>query len=90
MRCATVRLLVCIAVLAGTDNILTSNEYTRKRMFSTMAKFLMDKHLETRKYGERLFKMFKRNKYFEEAFYRDVDMDIIEKLGKSLLRLNRK
>lgn len=50
VRTATIRLLVCAVVIAGTENILNQNssEHTRKRLFLNMVKFLEDKNLEAR------------------------------------------
>ncbi|GJQ82053.1 hypothetical protein Trydic_g6927 [Trypoxylus dichotomus] len=64
VRSATVRLIICAVVIAGPDLILNpvSNEHTRKRIFNNMMRFLEDKNLETRKYGERLYKVLSKER----------------------------
>lgn len=50
VRTATVRLVVCAVVIAGTENILnpTNSEQTRKKIFYYLPKFVEDKNLEVR------------------------------------------
>lgn len=50
VRSATARLLVCIVVIAGSENILSpnSNDHTKRRLITNMVKFLDDKCSETR------------------------------------------
>uniref|UniRef100_A0A182MH30 CLASP N-terminal domain-containing protein n=1 Tax=Anopheles culicifacies TaxID=139723 RepID=A0A182MH30_9DIPT len=86
VRTATARLLVCICVVSGLDAILgtTANTRTRKTILSMLAKFLTDKNLETRKFGERLYRMLRKHKFFDEYFYKDMDNNLRTNLKRVL------
>ncbi|XP_052888654.1 uncharacterized protein LOC128297125 [Anopheles moucheti] len=86
VRTATARLLVCICVVSGLDAILgtTANTRTRKTILSMLAKFLTDKNLETRKFGERLYRMLRKHKFFDEYFYKDMDNNLRTNLKRAL------
>uniref|UniRef100_A0A182N5I5 CLASP_N domain-containing protein n=1 Tax=Anopheles dirus TaxID=7168 RepID=A0A182N5I5_9DIPT len=86
VRTATARLLVCVCVVAGLDAILgtTANTRTRKTILSMLAKFLTDKNLETRKFGERLYRMLRKHKFFDEYFYKDMDSNLRTNLKRVL------
>ncbi|XP_065074241.1 uncharacterized protein LOC135698278 [Ochlerotatus camptorhynchus] len=86
VRIATARLLVCICALSGLDAILgtNANPRTRKAILTMLAKFLTDKNLETRKYGERLYKMLRKHKFFNEYFYKDMDSNCKANLKRTL------
>uniref|UniRef100_A0A8W7PL88 CLASP N-terminal domain-containing protein n=1 Tax=Anopheles coluzzii TaxID=1518534 RepID=A0A8W7PL88_ANOCL len=86
VRTATARLLVCICVVAGLDAILgtTANTRTRKTILTMLAKFLTDKNLETRKFGERLYRMLRKHKFFDEYFYKDMDNNLRTNLKRAL------
>uniref|UniRef100_A0A182QLJ2 Uncharacterized protein n=1 Tax=Anopheles farauti TaxID=69004 RepID=A0A182QLJ2_9DIPT len=86
VRTATARLLVCVCVVAGLDAILgtTANTRTRKIILSMLAKFLTDKNLETRKFGERLYRMLRKHKFFDEYFYKDMDSNLRTNLKRVL------
>ncbi|XP_053698651.1 uncharacterized protein LOC128745599 [Sabethes cyaneus] len=89
VRIATARLLVCICALSGLDAILGTyaNPRTRKAILGMLAKFLTDKNLETRKFGERLYKMLRKHKFFNEYFYKDMDSNCksnLKRVFKSL------
>ncbi|XP_035891443.1 uncharacterized protein LOC118502849 isoform X1 [Anopheles stephensi] len=86
VRTATARLLVCICVVSGLDAILgtTANTRTRKTILSMLAKFLTDKNMETRKFGERLYRMLRKHKFFDEYFYKDMDNNLRTNLKRVL------
>ncbi|XP_001648160.2 uncharacterized protein LOC5563844 [Aedes aegypti] len=86
VRTATARLLVCICALSGLDAILgtNANPRTRKAILSMLAKFLTDKNLETRKFGERMYKMLRKHKFFNEYFYKDMDSNCKNNLKRML------
>ncbi|XP_001847337.2 uncharacterized protein LOC6037423 [Culex quinquefasciatus] len=86
VRTATARLLVCICALSGLDAILGTNASprTRKEILTMLAKFLTDKNLETRKFGERLYKMLRKHKFFNEYFYKDMDSNCKNNLKRVL------
>ncbi|XP_062540221.1 uncharacterized protein LOC134208176 [Armigeres subalbatus] len=86
VRIATARLLVCICALSGLDAILgtNANPRTRKAILTMLAKFLTDKNLETRKFGERLYKMLRKHKFFSEYFYKDMDSNCKNNLKRML------
>ncbi|XP_053670746.1 uncharacterized protein LOC128721062 [Anopheles nili] len=86
VRTATARLLVCVCVVSGLDAILgaTANTRTRKTILSMLAKFLTDKNLETRKFGERLYRMLRKHKFFDEYFYKDMDNNLRTNLKRVL------
>lgn len=75
VRASTARILFNICKKAGVDNIVGSeaSPRTRKRVLTTLAKFLIDKNLETRKYGEKLCKILKRHRFFNEYFFKDIE-----------------
>ncbi|XP_058811967.1 uncharacterized protein LOC131676716 [Topomyia yanbarensis] len=89
VRIATARLLVCICALSGLDAILgtNANPRTRKAILTILAKFLTDKNLETRKFGERLYKMLRKHKFFNEYFYKDMDSNCKNNLKRVLKAL---
>lgn len=86
VRTATARLLVCVCALSGLDAILGTNASprTRKEILTMLAKFLTDKNLETRKFGERLYKMLRKHKFFNEYFYKDMDSNCKNNLKRVL------
>ncbi|XP_058118625.1 uncharacterized protein LOC131284070 [Anopheles ziemanni] len=86
VRTATARLLVCICVVAGLETILgtTANTRTRKTILSMLAKILTDKNQETKKFGERLYRMLRKHKFFEEYFYKDMDTNLRTNLKRIL------
>ncbi|XP_055615883.1 uncharacterized protein LOC129761990 [Toxorhynchites rutilus septentrionalis] len=86
VRTATARLLVCICALSGLDPILgtSANPRTRKAILVILAIFLTDKNLETRKYGERLYRMLRKHKFFNEYFYKDMDSNCKANLKRIL------
>lgn len=76
VRVATVRLLICVCAICGVDNIIgvQSNSYTRKRILENLAKFLTDKNQDARKFGKRLCRMLRKHKFFDEYFFKDMDV----------------
>ncbi|XP_055523115.1 uncharacterized protein LOC129717279 [Wyeomyia smithii] len=89
VRIATARLLVCVCALSGLDAILGTyaNPRTRKAILDMLAKFLTDKNAETRKFGERLYKMLRKHKFFNEYFYKDMDSNCKSNLKRVLKSL---
>lgn len=83
VRTATLRLIVCAVVITGSDIILGSpgHEATRKRIIIFFPQFLFDKHLETRKYGERLFKIFSKEPHFEYYLKKYLDPNDINRIS---------
>ncbi|KAL1505537.1 hypothetical protein ABEB36_005081 [Hypothenemus hampei] len=81
VRLATARLLVCVVVIAGPASILNPNnsDYTRRRIILNMVKFLSDKTLEPRKYGERLYKLFNGDRMFEIYIRRYLEKETLQK-----------
>lgn len=75
IRSSTARILYQICKQAGNEQIIGSdaNTRTRKRVLTTLGKFLIDKNLETRKHAEKLCKMLKSHKFFIDYFFKDVD-----------------
>jgi CLASP N terminal len=75
VRATSARLLANICKQAGIDQIVgaDANPRTRKRVMTNLAKFLMDKNVETRKHAERLCTMLKRHKFFMEYFFKDIE-----------------
>ncbi|KAJ8915225.1 hypothetical protein NQ315_015448 [Exocentrus adspersus] len=86
VRTATARLIVCAVVIAGPDNILHphNNEFTRKRIIISMVKFLDDKCHETRKFGQRLYKLLHKDRIFDIYLKRYLERDVILKIKKCL------
>ncbi|XP_050309232.1 uncharacterized protein LOC126745438 [Anthonomus grandis grandis] len=82
VRIATARLVVCAVVIAGTNTVLNPNagDFTRKRVILNMVKFLSDKHLEVRKYGQRLYYLLNSDSMFEFFLRRYVEKDTITKM----------
>ncbi|CAG9765231.1 unnamed protein product [Ceutorhynchus assimilis] len=82
VRIATARLVVCAVVIAGSSYILNPNnsDFTRKRIIVNMVKFLNDKTLEARKYGDRLHKLLYSDRLFEIYVRRYLDKDTAQKL----------
>ncbi|RZB40601.1 protein FAM179B-like, partial [Asbolus verrucosus] len=92
VRTATVRLLVCVIVIAGADFILNpnNNEYTRKRIILNLARFLEDKNLETRKLAERLYKVLCKEPRFDIYLKKYLEKDQILKIKKTLRIIHKK
>ncbi|XP_055596539.1 uncharacterized protein LOC129746708 [Uranotaenia lowii] len=86
VRIATARLLVCICALSGLDCILgtNANPRTRQAILKMLAKFLTDKNLDARKFGERLYRMLRKHKFFNEYFYKDMDNNCRSNLKRIL------
>ncbi|KFB46086.1 AGAP004312-PC-like protein [Anopheles sinensis] len=86
VRTATARLLLCICVDAGMEALIgtTANTRTRKTYLSMLAKTLTDKNQETKKFGERLYRMLRKHKFFEEYFYKDMDTNLRTNLKRIL------
>ncbi|XP_030767623.1 uncharacterized protein LOC115891312 [Sitophilus oryzae] len=82
VRSASARLVVCAVVIAGSTNVLNpnSNDYTRRRVILNMVRFLNDKTMETRKYGERLYKLLATDKMFDLYIRRYLEKDTVQKL----------
>ncbi|XP_022904449.1 uncharacterized protein [Onthophagus taurus] len=91
VRSATVRLLICAIVIAGPGVILnpSGNEATRKRIFSNLVKFLEDKNPDTRKYGERLYKVLSKEKYFDMYLKKYIERDDLSKMKKILKAISK-
>ncbi|KAF5305504.1 hypothetical protein FQA39_LY01595 [Lamprigera yunnana] len=81
VRTATLRLVVCAVVIACPGTIVTypGFEATRKRLVKLLPHFLSDKHCETRKYGERLYKMLAKEKTFENVLRKYLELENLEK-----------
>lgn len=92
VRASAARTLLNICKNAGVDHIVGSdaNPRTRKRVLMTLAKFLMDKNLDTRRHAERLCKILKRHKLFMEYFFKDIDNNFKNSLHKILNSLDTK
>lgn len=92
VRATTARLLYHICKNAGIEQIIGSdaNPRTRKRVLSNLAKFLMDKNIETRRHAERLCKMLKHHKFFMEYFFKDIENNFKTPLRKILNSLDTK
>ncbi|KAJ8979932.1 hypothetical protein NQ317_003674 [Molorchus minor] len=90
VRIATARLLVCAIILAGPQNILNpnGNEFTRKRIILNMVRFLEDKDMDTRKYGERIYKLFYKDRIFDIYLKRYLERDVVTKIKKCLKPYN--
>lgn len=75
VRATTARLLYIICKEAGNEQIVgaDSNPRTRKRVVTNLAKFLMDKNQDTRRNAEKLCRLLKRHKFFQEYFFKDIE-----------------
>ncbi|KAH1020614.1 hypothetical protein HUJ04_010243 [Dendroctonus ponderosae] len=82
VRISTARLVVCAVVIAGSTYVLHPNnsDYTRRRIVLNMVKFLNDKTLETRKYGERLHRLLCNDRMFDIYIRRYLEKGTIQKL----------
>jgi hypothetical protein len=92
VRASTARVLYIICKASGIDQIIgsDSNPRTRKRVLTTLAKFLMDKNLETRQNAEKLCLLLKRHKFFQEYFFKDIENNQKIPLRKILNALDMK
>lgn len=92
VRATTARLLYLICKHSGVERIVGSdaNPRTRKRVLANLAKFLIDKNLETRKHAEKLCIMLKRHKFFMEYFFKDVENNCKISLRKIVNSLDTK
>lgn len=92
VRATTSRLLFNICKHAGVEQIIGSdaNPRTRKRVLTNLAKFLMDKNLETRQSAEKLCIMLKQHKFFLEYFFKDIENNDKNSLRKILNLLETK
>ncbi|CRL07873.1 CLUMA_CG020932, isoform A, partial [Clunio marinus] len=90
VRANTARILHLICKNAGVEQILgsDSNVRTRKRVLTTLAKFLLDKNQETRRHAEKLCKLLKRHKFFIEYFFKDIDINCKNSLRKIITSLD--
>lgn len=77
VRIATARLFVCVCALVSLDLVLgtESNARTRRRIICALQMFLRDKNMETRQYGERLYKILSKHKFFNDYFFKDMEMN---------------
>ncbi|CAH0559328.1 unnamed protein product [Brassicogethes aeneus] len=91
VRLAVARLLVCVVVISGSDKIVgsSSTDGTRKRIFISMARFLNDINLETRKMGERLYKLLSKEHMFEILLKKHLEKEDITLLKKNLKTVGR-
>ncbi|XP_060523716.1 TOG array regulator of axonemal microtubules protein 2-like isoform X2 [Cylas formicarius] len=82
VRSAAARLIVCAAVIAGPHAILNPNysDYTRRRIILNMVKFLNDKTYETRKFGQRLYRLLSIDKMFDFYLKRYLERDAVQKI----------
>lgn len=92
VRASTARLLFIICKHQGVENIVGSdaNARTRKRVLTNLAKFLMDKNLETRRHAEKLCILLKPHKFFVDYFFKDIDNNFKCPLRKILNSLDTK
>lgn len=74
VRAATARVLYQICKHSGEEQIIgaSANPRTRKCVLAILAKFLLDKNQDTRRYAEKLCKMLKGHKFFAEYFFKDI------------------
>ena len=86
VRASTAYLLYYICKNAGIEQIIgcDANCRTRKRVLTNLGKFLIDKNLETRNNAEKLCKLLKVHKLFNEYFFKDVDNNFKVPLRKLL------
>ncbi|KAF7270335.1 hypothetical protein GWI33_016697 [Rhynchophorus ferrugineus] len=82
VRAASARLVICAVVIAGPSNILNPNssDYTRRRVILNMVRFLNDKSMETRKYGERLYKLLCSDRMFDMYLRRYLEKETVQRL----------
>lgn len=92
VRATTARLLFIICSHLGAEAIVgaDANTRTRKRVLNNLAKFLLDKNLETRRHAEKLSKILKRHKFFMEYFFKDIENGFKNPLRKILNALDAK
>ncbi|KAK5649913.1 hypothetical protein RI129_000942 [Pyrocoelia pectoralis] len=83
VRSASIRLIICAVVIADPSVILHSqvHEYTRKKIIQFLPAFLSDRHLETRKYGERLHKIFSKDPSFDAHLKKYLDSKEISRIN---------
>ncbi|XP_031334614.1 uncharacterized protein LOC116164557 isoform X2 [Photinus pyralis] len=92
VRNASIRLIICAVVIADPDVILHSqaHEHTRKRIIQFLPQFLSDRHLETRKYGERLYKIFSKDPDFDTHLKKYLEPKEVSRLNSIVKNERRK
>lgn len=92
VRTATARLFVCACALNGVESVLgsESNPRTRKRILTELTTSLTDKCCDVRKYGERLYKILRKHKFFGDYFYKDMECDVRFQFKKIFATLDGK
>lgn len=92
VRSTVARLLICTCALNGNDSILgiNANANTRRRVLTSLSKFLLDKSQETRKFGERLCNILQKHRYFQEYFFKDMEPNTKFALKKIIKGVNYK
>ncbi|KAG5677137.1 hypothetical protein PVAND_006919 [Polypedilum vanderplanki] len=90
VRATTARLLVNICKQAGIEQIVgvEANARTRKRVLTNLAKFLTDKNVETRRHSEKLCKMLKKHKFFNDYFFKEIENNMKVPLRRILNNIN--
>lgn len=86
VRATTARVLLNICKQAGVEHIVgaEANQRTRKRVLINLAKFLLDKNVETRRHAEKICRILKKHKFFMEYFFKDVENNLKGPLRKIL------
>lgn len=90
VRTACARLFVCVCALAGLENVLgtQANCRTRKRILAALSNFLLDKCVEVRRFGERLYQILKSHTFFNDYFYKDMDIGMKLQFKKIFIGLD--
>lgn len=92
VRTATARLFVCACALSKADAVLgaEANPRTRKRILTALSTFLLDKCCDVRGFGERLYKMLRKHKFFNDYFFKDMDCSLRAQFKKMFASLDGK
>jgi hypothetical protein len=75
VRIAASRLVADICDIIGHDQIIgtAATSQTRKRVMESLAKFLVDKNVTTRRNAERIVRTLREHPYFEEHFFIEIE-----------------
>lgn len=90
VRSTTARLLASIGKQAGVEQIVgvEANVRTRKRVLANLAKFLTDKNVDTRRHSEKLCRMLKKHKFFNDYFFKDIETNCRNSLRRIINNIN--
>lgn len=92
VRVTVARLLIYVCALNGNEALLgmNANQNTRRRVLQALAILLMDKNQDVRRFAERLLKMLQKHRYFQEYFYKDMELSMRNTLKLLISKLNMK